>query len=257
VAGVARLHELIGAHLDEDGDPAQVAIGIETDRGPWVQALLAAGYRVYAVNPRQVSRFRDRHGPSGAKSDTADAHTLADMVHTDRHQLRTVAGDSGEAQAAKVVARAHQTLIWDRHRHMLRLRAALREFFPAALAAFADLTASDALELLSKAPDPARAARLSRTQVSAALKRARRRDVDAKAEAIVTALAQRAADPAAGRRRSLRRHGAVAKHDHRHLQQPDRRAREAGDSLFWANPRRRDLPEPAGPGPDPGGSGSR
>jgi transposase len=188
VAGVARLHELIGAHLGEDADPAQVAIGIETDRGPWVQALLAAGYRVYAVNPRQVSRFRDRHGPSGAKSDTADAHTLADMVRTDRHQLRTVAGDSAEAQAVKVVARAHQTLIWDRHRHMLRLRAALREFFPAALAAFADLTASDALELLSKAPDPARAARLSRTQVSAALRRARRRDVDAKAEAIVTAL---------------------------------------------------------------------
>ena len=188
VAGVARLHELIGAHLDEDCDPEQVAIGIETDRGPWVQALLAAGYRVYAVNPRQVSRFRDRHGPSGAKSDTADAHTLADMVRTDRHQLRTVAGDSAEAQAVKVVARAHQTLIWDRHRHMLRLRAALREFFPGALAAFADLTASDALELLSKAPDPARAAQLSRTQVSAALKRARRRDVDTKAEAIVTAL---------------------------------------------------------------------
>jgi transposase len=188
VAGVARLHELIGAHLEENAGPAQVAIGIETDRGPWVQALLAGGYLVCAVNPRQVSRFRDRHGLSGAKSDTADAHTLADMVRTDRHQLRPVAGDSAEAQAVKVVARAHQTLIWDRHRHMLRLRAALREFFPAALGAFADLNAPEALELLSKAPDPARAARLSRAQVSAALKRARRRDVDAKTEAIVTAL---------------------------------------------------------------------
>src|SRR3981189_3642013 len=113
VAGVARLHELIGAHLEENAGPAQVAIGIETDRGPWVQALLAGGYLVCAVNPRQVSRFRDRHGLSGAKSDTADAHTLADMVRTDRHQLRPVAGDSAEAQAVKVVARAHQTLIWD------------------------------------------------------------------------------------------------------------------------------------------------
>jgi transposase len=189
VAGVARLHELIGAHLlGETAGPEHVAIGIETDRGPWVQALLAAGYLIYAVNPRQVSRFRDRHGLSGAKSDTADAHTLTDMVRTDRHQLRPVAGDSAEAQAVKVVARAHQTLIWDRHRHMLRLRAALREFFPAALAAFADLNAAEALELLSKAPDPARAARLSRAQVSAALQRARRRDIDAKTEAIVTAL---------------------------------------------------------------------
>jgi transposase len=198
VAGIARLHELIGAHLEEDTEAGQVTIGIETDRGPWVQALLAAGYLVYAVNPRQVARYRERHGLSGAKSDTADAHTLADMVRTDRHQLRPIAGDSAEAEAVKVVARAHKTLIWDRHRHMLRLRAALREFFPAALAAFADLTAPEALELLSKAPDPARAAHLSRAQVTTALKRARRRDIDAKADTIVTALrAEQLTQPAA------------------------------------------------------------
>jgi transposase len=105
-----------------------VAIGIETDKGPWVQALVAAGYAVYAVNPRQVARFRDRHGTSGAKSDQGDAHTLADMVRTDRHQLRVIAGDTPQAQAVKVVARAHQTLIWDRQRHALRLRAALLDF---------------------------------------------------------------------------------------------------------------------------------
>lgn len=188
VAGVAALHELVGAQRNEDAGPEQVAIGIETDRGGWVQALLAAGYRVYAVNPRQVARFRERHGVSGAKSDTADAHTLADMVRTDAHQLRVIAGDSEQAQAVKVVARAHQTLIWDRHRHMLRLRDALRAFFPAALAAFADLTAPEALELLGKAPDPVAAARLSRAQVRAALKRARRREVEAKTAAIVAAL---------------------------------------------------------------------
>jgi transposase len=188
VAGVARLHELIGEHLAGDADPGQVAVGIETDRGGWVQALIAAGYTVYAINPRQVARYRERHGTSGAKSDAGDAHTLADMVRTDRHQLRAVAGDSAQAQAVKVVARAHQTLIWERHRHMLRLRTALREFFPAALEAFADLTAPDALELLAKAPDPASAARLSRAQISAALKRARRRQVQDKAAAIQGAL---------------------------------------------------------------------
>jgi transposase len=104
VAGVARLHELIGAHLPAEAGPEQVAIGIETDKGPWVQALVAAGYAVYAVNPRQVARFRDRHGTSGAKSDQGDAHTLADMVRTDRHQLRVIAGDTPQAQAVKVVA---------------------------------------------------------------------------------------------------------------------------------------------------------
>jgi hypothetical protein len=84
----------------------------------------------------------------------------------------------------KVVARAHKTLIWERTRHTQRLRHALREYFPAALEAFPDLDAADALELLGKAPDPASAARLSLNQIRAALKRARRRDVDAKAARI-------------------------------------------------------------------------
>ena len=96
----------------------QVVVGIETDRGPWVQALVAAGYQVFAINPLQAARFRERHSVSGAKSDAADAHTLADMVRTDRHQLRPVAGDSELAEAIKVVARAHKTLIWERTRHM-------------------------------------------------------------------------------------------------------------------------------------------
>lgn len=188
VTGVARLHALIGEHLPEDAEPDQVVIGIETDRGPWVQALIAAGYTVYAINPRQVARYRERHGTSGAKSDAGDAHALADMVRTDRHQLRAVAGDTEQAQAVKVVARAHQTLIWDRHRHMLRLRTALREFFPAALEAFDDLLAPDVLELLGRAPDPDQAARLSRSQIAGALKRARRRNIDDKTTAIQAAL---------------------------------------------------------------------
>jgi transposase len=188
VSGISRLHTMIAEHVGDDADPVEVAVGIETDRGPWVQALVAAGYRVHAINPLQVARYRERRSVSGAKSDTADAHTLADMVRTDGHQLRTVAGDSDQAAAIKVVARAHKTLIWERGRHTLRLRHALREFFPAALEAFADLTASDALELLDKAPDPASAARLTTTQITAALKRARRHHALAKAEAIRAAL---------------------------------------------------------------------
>jgi transposase len=188
VAGVARLHELIGEHLPEDAGPEQVAVAIETDRGPWVQALLAAGYAVYAVNPRQAARYRERRGTSGAKSDAGDAHALADMARTDSHQLRAVAGDSEQAQAVKLVARAHQTLVWERHRQVTRLRSTLREYFPAALGAFGDLAAPDTLELLGKAPDPASAARLSRAQVTAALRRARRRNPEEKAAAIVAAL---------------------------------------------------------------------
>ncbi len=177
VAGMARLHELAGRHLGDDLDAAEVVIGIETDRGPWVAALVAAGYVVYAVNPLQASRYRERHHVSGAKSDAGDAHMLADMVRTDSHQLRAVAGDSAEAEGLKVLARTHKTLIWERTRPVQRLRHQLREYFPAALDAFDDLDAPDTLELLGKAPEPARAARLTRAQVSAALKRAGRRNI--------------------------------------------------------------------------------
>jgi transposase len=189
VAGIARLHAMIGAQLGDDADAAgQVKIGIETDRGPWVQALIAAGYTVFAVNPLQAARYRERLGVSGAKSDAADAHMLADMVRTNSHQLRPVAGDTAEAEAVKVVTRMHKTLIWERTRAGQRLRHALREYFPAAVEAFEDLDAADTLELLAKAPDPPSAARLSTAQISAALKRARRRDIPAKTAAIQAVL---------------------------------------------------------------------
>jgi transposase len=189
VAGMARLHAMIGNQLGEtDDEDAEVVIGIETDRGPWVAALVAAGYTVLAVNPLQAARFRDRLGVSGAKSDAGDAHMLADMVRTHSHELRPVAGDSPGVEAVKVVARTHKTLIWERTRHTQRLRHALRDYFPAALAAFEDLDAADTLELLAKAPTPAQAARLTLPRISAALKRARRRNVAEKAAAIHAAL---------------------------------------------------------------------
>ena len=188
VAGIAGLHELAGRCLPEDAGDVEVVVGIETDRGPWVAALIAAGYVVFPVNPLQASRYRERHGVSGAKSDGADAHMLADMVRTDSHQLRPAAGDSLQAGAIKVVARTHKTLIWEKTRTQQRLRHQLREYFPAALEAFGDLDAPDVLELLGKAPDPARAAKLTRAQVSAALKRARRRNIPDKATAILAAL---------------------------------------------------------------------
>lgn len=184
IVGIARLHELIGRFAEQDAGPEQAVVGIQTDRGPWVAALVAAGYQVFAINPKQVCRYRERHSTSGAKSDAGDAHTLADLVRTDAHQLRPVAGDSPQVEGIKVAARAHQNLIWDRQRQLLRLRSALREYFPAALAALEDLAAPEVLELLALAPDPQRAAHLSRSRIAGALTRARRRDIEANAERI-------------------------------------------------------------------------
>jgi hypothetical protein len=174
-SGIAMLHAMLATQAGHHDSGAEVRVGIETDRGPWVMALVAAGFAVYAVNPLQAARCRERHAISGAKSDAADAHVLADMVRTDAHQLRQIAADSPAAQAVKVVARAHKTLIWERSRQVHRLRYQLRDFFPAGLEAYADLAAPDVLELLVKAPEPASAARLTTAQITAALKRAGRR----------------------------------------------------------------------------------
>jgi len=147
--GSRQLQELIAEHTE---GPEQVVIGIETDRGLLVRSLLAAGYQLYAINPLAVDRYRDRHTTSGAKSDTGDAKLLADLVRTDRHNHRPVAGDSELAETIKVLARAHQNLIWARQRQLNQLRSTLREFYPGALAAFRDdLGSADAIALLERA----------------------------------------------------------------------------------------------------------
>ena len=190
VDGLAALHALVADHLEEDAEVDQVVVGIETDRGPWVQALIAAGYTVYAVNPLQVARYRERHGTSGAKSDPGDAHVLAELVRLDRAHHRPVSGDSEVAEHVKVLARTHQSMIWSRQRQANALRSMLREFYPAALAAFGDdLASPGALAILSIAPSPEAGRRLSQAKIAAALRRAgRQRGIEALAERIQAAL---------------------------------------------------------------------
>jgi transposase len=186
LTGISQLHEMVAAHAEE---PDQVVIGIEIDRGLWVGALTGAGYQVYAINPLAVAHYRDRHHVSGAKSDAGDAKLLADLVRTDRHNHRPIAGDSPDGEAIKVLARAHQSLIWARIRHTNALRSALREYYPAALVAFDDLAHGDALGVLGRAPTPAQGAHLPLSAIQSALKRGgRQRNIAARARQIQAAL---------------------------------------------------------------------
>jgi transposase len=186
--GVARLHALLGEHADEADD---VVIGIETDRGLLVTALLAAGYTVYAVNPLSASRYRERHTTSRAKSDRGDARMLADLVRTDRHHHRPVAPDSESHGAIKILARAHQNLIWARGRQLNALRSALREYYPGALVAFEELGHPDALAVLAVAPHPEQGRKLSETRIISALRRGgRKRNLEKQARRIRAALRQ-------------------------------------------------------------------
>jgi transposase len=190
VEGLAALHGLVADHLAEDAGADQVVVGIETDRGPWVGALIAAGYTVYAVNPLQAARYRERHGTSGAKSDPGDAHVLAELVRLDRAHHRPVAGDSAVAEHVKVLTRTHQSMIWSRQRQGNALRSMLREFYPGALVAFGDeLAGRDALAILAIAPSPEAGRRLAQAKIAAALRRAgRQRGADTAAERIQAAL---------------------------------------------------------------------
>lgn len=186
IEGITAFHELVAAHVQ---DPSEVCVGIETDRGLWVQALIEAGYTVYAINPKAASRYRDRHTLSGAKSDRGDAKMLAELVRTDRHNHRPVAGDSDLAEGVKILARAHQNLIWDRTRATNRLRCSLREYFPAALDTFGELADRDTLAVLRHAPGPETARRLTPGRVRTLLRNAGRvRNIETRAQAIVEGL---------------------------------------------------------------------
>jgi transposase len=186
VEGVRRFHELVAPLTEE---PSEVVVATETDRGLFVGSLVAAGYTVLAVNPLSTSRYRERHSTSGAKSDPGDAKVLADLARTDGHNHRPVAGDSDLAEAVKVLARAHQGLVWSRQRQLNQLRSTLREFYPGALVAFDELGSADALAILAIAPTPPLGRRLSQAKIASALRRAgRQRRVEERSMEIQQAL---------------------------------------------------------------------
>jgi transposase len=186
VEGVARFHALVADHVEY---PADVVIATETDRGLFVGAMVAAGYTVLAVNPLSTSRYRERLSTSGAKSDPGDARVLAELARLDGHNHRPIAGDSELVESIKVLARAHQGLIWTRQRQLNQLRSTLREFYPAALDAFPELDHSDALAVLAVAPTPSLGRQLSISKIAAILRRGgRQRRVEQRAAEIQAAL---------------------------------------------------------------------
>lgn len=166
--------------LAEHGDNGEelIPVAIETGRGLLVTALRATGRTVFAINPLSVSRYRDRHSVARRKSDPGDALVLAHLLRTDMAAHRPLPADSDHVRAVAVLARAQQDAAWDKVIAHNRLRAVLHEYFPAFLNAFADkrsgIMRPEARALLAAAPTPARAARLTRTQLVSILRKAGR-----------------------------------------------------------------------------------
>jgi transposase len=168
VAGFGMLLELIAEH---SGSPNETPVAIETDKSLVVVALVAAGFTVYPINPRAVARYRERYEQSGAKSDSADAAVLANVLRTDRHVHRPLPVTSEQAAAVKALARQHQEAIWAWHQTISRLRSVLLEFYPQALKAFPNLKHHAATAVLGAAASPDAAQRLTRRRVVAILQR--------------------------------------------------------------------------------------
>ncbi|MGW5463102.1 IS110 family transposase [Streptomyces sp. NPDC003996] len=186
-AGYRILLDLLAEYGDTEDAPIPVAI--ETSRGLLVAVLRTGKRQVFAINPMAAARYRDRHSVSRKKSDPGDALVLANILRTDMHAHRPLPQDSDLAQAVAVLARAQQDATWNKQQCANQLRSLLREYYPAALDAFAKwnngLCRPEARELLRTAPTPTRAARLTRTQIQAALKRAgRKRGIEAEADRI-------------------------------------------------------------------------
>ena len=148
IAGFTALLALIAEHAD---DPKSVPVAIETDKSLIVAALQAAGFTVYAINPRAVARYRERSAQAGGKSDPGDAIVLANILRTDAHMHRALPSISEGGLAVKALARQHQEAIWARQLTVNRLRSALLEFHPNALNAFPNLTHKAALEVIGAA----------------------------------------------------------------------------------------------------------
>ena len=176
-AGFSELIEMLTAAGDQAQDPVPVAI--ETPRGLLVASLRATGRPVYAINPLAVARYRERHSVARAKSDHADAMTLANILRVDAHLHRRLPADTELCQAIAVLARAHQDAIWRRTRAHNELRSMLREYYPTFLAAFTSrfalgIASPEARAVLAIAPTPAAAVTLSVSRIAAALRRAGR-----------------------------------------------------------------------------------
>lgn len=131
-AGLAALAEKLAALSPEA--PERVAVAIEVPRGPVVETLLERGFHVFALNPKQLDRFRDRHTVAGAKDDRRDAWVLADSLRTDQPSFRRVHFEDPLIIELRELSRLDDDLREELSRLSNRLREQLQRFCPDLLA---------------------------------------------------------------------------------------------------------------------------
>lgn len=167
--GIAALANWLAAMAPS---PHEVAVGIEVPHGPVVEGLLLRGFALFAINPKQLDRHRDRYSLAGAKDDRRDAFVLADALRLNRQSFRAVLLPPATVIELRAATRLRTRLV----RGRLAVTNQLRSQLLACAPQYLDLSpaADDAWfwELLALQKTPT-VTSLSRTRVSALLKRFR------------------------------------------------------------------------------------
>jgi transposase len=148
-------------------------VAIERPDGLLVERLLAAGFSVLPVHPNKLKATRPRYEASGGKSDGFDAFVLAELARTDSHRLRSLAPDSDETKALRILTRSREDLVGARVRLANELRAQLDAFWPGAAQLFAAIDSPISLDFLERYPAPADARGLGEKRLAAFLARSR------------------------------------------------------------------------------------
>lgn len=158
----------------------QIGVAIETSHGPVVDALLEHGFRLYAINPKQLDKFRDRYSMAGAKDDTRDADTLGRCLRTDRDAFRPLSLDHPLLVQLRGASRLAEELTRERGRLANQLREQLWRYYPQVLTlAEGDVADAWLLDLWRAAPTPAKGAKLHKETIARLLKQHRIRRLDA------------------------------------------------------------------------------
>lgn len=164
----------------------RVPIAIETEQGLLVAELRRLGLTIVPVPPALVARHRGLTAVTRTKDDRADARLLADIARQYGTELRPLRTGGEQAAAVTVLARAQLHAARDRRRAVARLGSLLRDYYPAALAAWSglprNLARAEARAVLRLAPTPTKARRMTGRQLALAISGAgRKRQVDAEA----------------------------------------------------------------------------
>jgi len=161
-AGMAEL----AVRLCKLAPAAELQVAIERPTGLIVDTLVEAGFAVVPIHPNAVKATRPRYSAAQGKTDLGDAYLLADVLRTDGHRFRVLTPLSDETKALRALVRVRDDLVGQRVALANQLRCLLEQFWPGAVAIFADVDTPIALDFLERYPTPSSAAALGEKRMA-------------------------------------------------------------------------------------------